>query len=88
MDQSIIFGYANNFNRTLRKPGYVVIEIFPQENLNTRPHINVIAVFSHRRDANNFVSSKSFSQNFFVYETEIDPERIINRIETSPIDNT
>ena len=83
MDRSI-----NNMSppRRRNRAVYVVIEITSSSFGSPSEDINVIGVFTRRRDANNYVSRRSISRNLHIYESELDPDHHLFRIANSVVD--
>ena len=86
MDKSTILNLRSQHKN---KIVYVVIEIpYNYSFENYKSGINVIGVFSHRYEANNYIMNyKGQQQTLLVYETELDPTNFVksyNNIDRSP----
>lgn len=80
MDQSVIFDRPGENLRS--RTVYVLVEfatapIIPFSNSSNYPEIAVVGVFTHRRDATNFITNRSIGRNIYIYETQLDPHHAL-----------
>jgi len=94
MDRSIIFGNTgdNMSPRRRNRVVYVVIEINGSNRIGSfgsqSDEINVVGVFTHRRDADNYVANRSIGRNLNIYESELDPGHRLFRAANSVVDRS
>ncbi len=71
---------------------YVVVEITGLSRIGSfgsqSDEINVLGVFTHRRDADNYVANRSIGRNLHIYESELDPKHNLFRIANSVVDRS